>query len=709
MEFNSKQKNAINSTDAKILCLASAGSGKAIPVYTLLPTPSGSRKAKEIKIGDYLFDRNGNPTKVTGVYPQGEKEVYEITFEDGRKAQCCEEHLWAVNKSTYKNKNHFYTISLRKLLEEKLACSDEEVKFYIPTSKPVQYKEKEYNIHPYLIGAFLGQGSCSESYLTLFSENEEIPNIICELIDAQCSSTNGNWVFKNKHGQYLKTKDLPEEIVCKNYKKSVPSAYKYGTIEQRLELVRGLMDTNGTITLTKNTDGTSIQANIKFTSESSQLIKDLKEVLGSLGYVSTMIVEIRNTDNVCYRLDIDIPNNEKYKIFRLSTKKETALSIKDIKTHRLYDRTSIKDIKKLNYKTEMVCFTVENDEHLYLMNDFIVTHNTAVLTERIKRILKEGADPTKMIAITFTNMAAQEMKKRLGEEAKGMFIGTFHSYANYICIMNNIDTSAYINNQQFDKIIEKALIVPKYRYPETTHIFVDEFQDVKKFEYELMIKINAENVFCVGDERQFIFNFAGSSDEYIKTMYLNTEYKKCFLTENYRCAPNIISYANGYVNSMETFSPSPTAIKTRDGSILKCSFEEALTDLTFSGDWGNWFICCRLNAEAATVQAILDKQKIPNIFFKKGDFETLEDIDSVLASNQVKILTIHSAKGLENKNVIVVGAKTFNEDERRICYVAATRAESSLYWCPTFKKKFMEQIGVTEPKRTASDNKIIKF
>ena len=58
-----------------------------------------------------------------------------------------------------------------------------------------------------------------------------------------------------------------------------------------------------------------------------------------------------------------------------------------------------------------------------------------------------------------------------------------------------------------------------------------------------------------------------------------------------------------------------------------------------------------------------------------------------MQSNRVKILTIHSAKGLQNKNVIVVGAKTYNEEERRLAYVAATRAENNLYWCPAMKKK----------------------
>lgn len=74
-----------------------SGSGKAIPDDTILPTPVGLRRVDEIKVGDYLYNRWGKPTKVLAVYPQGYKKVWEVTFADGRKAKCCSEHLWAFS------------------------------------------------------------------------------------------------------------------------------------------------------------------------------------------------------------------------------------------------------------------------------------------------------------------------------------------------------------------------------------------------------------------------------------------------------------------------------------------------------------------------------------------------------------------------------------------------------------------------------------
>ena len=70
---------------------ASSGCGKALPNYVKIPTPDGWKTVGEIKVGDYLFDRHGKPTKVLSVFPQQEKkQVYKVYFKSGRIAECCE-------------------------------------------------------------------------------------------------------------------------------------------------------------------------------------------------------------------------------------------------------------------------------------------------------------------------------------------------------------------------------------------------------------------------------------------------------------------------------------------------------------------------------------------------------------------------------------------------------------------------------------------
>ena len=171
------------------------------------------------------------------------------------------------------------------------------------------------------------------------------------------------------------------------------------------------------------------------------MVEDVREVLLSLGIVSIIKTDNRAnkyTKNICYELSINMCNQDKYKLFSLERKKQLALSVKDKKQQHRYDRTSIRQINNLHYKTEMVCFEVDNDEHLYLMNDFIVTHNTRTLIGRIEHLLDIGVPPGLIVA--FTNQAAEEMRKRLGSKCKGMFIGTLHSYANKICNLAGVGT-----------------------------------------------------------------------------------------------------------------------------------------------------------------------------------------------------------------------------------------------------------------------------
>lgn len=715
MNFNVRQKKVINATEPNIVCLAGAGCGKCIPNSTNIPTPDGWRKVEEIKIGDYLFDRQGNPTKVLGVYPQGKKEVYEITFGDGRQAKCSIDHIWSVHKRTWGEANYYRERTTEEILKDNYKIVDKRGRkqhnYSIPCCQPVKYSEKTYLIHPYVIGAFLGDGCCKgHSRLVLSSENDEIPEYCAELI--------GNIEIKDWYGQkykhtffnkttqeYLLTKDFfkdfSEELLQYSYDKKIPSIYKYGSIEQRYQLLQGLFDTDG-----------SIQKNnglVSFTSTSLSLIKDVQEVLYSLGH-SSVITETKRKflyTNTCYTLRVNMSHKDKINLFKLKRKRKIAESFKDKKQRHDYTKTTIVNIKKLDYSEDMTCFYVDNREHLFLMNDFIVTHNTSVLTERISHLITENnVDPKKIVAISFTTMAAEEMKKRLGDIAEGAFIGTIHSYANAICIANGISTEKYVADAEFDKIIEKVLTIPIKRYFPVTHLLVDEFQDTGSLEYRFIERIPTENRFYIGDERQAIYGFKGCSDEFLRMCHADISFTTYYLNQNYRCAPNILAYADSYLNTMEKISLKSEAVKTKNGIVEEDStLLDAIEELEWAGDYQNWAVICRTNNELAAAVDFLDKRKIPNLSFKKGDLDLVE-MEGLLRENKVKVLTIHTAKGLEFKKVIVIGAKTFNEEERKISYVAATRAEQALYCCPSICKRGKK--GRPQNRDVAEAGKIIQ-
>lgn len=122
-----------------------SGIGKALPNSAKIPTPNGWKKVEEIVAGDYLFDAFGKPTKVVGVFPQGEKDVYEVVFKDGRSARCCKEHLWSFNTGNQKKQSRdnrvFYTETLEEIMQRGLKSSRGN-NILIPMQYAVEYSKK---------------------------------------------------------------------------------------------------------------------------------------------------------------------------------------------------------------------------------------------------------------------------------------------------------------------------------------------------------------------------------------------------------------------------------------------------------------------------------------------------------------------------------------------------------------------------------------
>lgn len=374
--------NAIWDKDKKfIACEANAGSGKAQPVDTIIPTPSGNVKLGDIKVGDYVFSRTGDPTMVLGVFPQGEQEAYEVTFNDGRKTICAREHLWTYYNINSGNQS-LVTETLDSMLNRDIRLGNRGGSRYnIPVNSPVKYDAVPLPVDPYVVGSFIGNGCCTERALTISSNDEESVAEVARLLGAsykKCHEKNYSWHFFDKDGNKLKTRDVfadIPELIGDSYSKRIPSEYMYSSIEQRLSLLQGLMDTDGGI------DYAEGRWNVRYTSVNKSLIEDIMRVCYSLGFTATMSEDRRKEkykNGACYCLHFRVDNKSKEKLFRLARKKDKAIDAKSSDKKRKYNRLGIVGIKDLGYKTDMVCIYVDNDEHLYLTNDYIVTHNTTI-------------------------------------------------------------------------------------------------------------------------------------------------------------------------------------------------------------------------------------------------------------------------------------------------------------------------------------------
>lgn len=375
---------------------AATGVGKAIPNYTEIPTPNGKRKVGDIKVGDYLFGQDGKPTKVLAVYPQEEeKEIWKVNFLDGRVAECCENHLWEYRYESHGG--HAYRVEDTKTIYERTTklkngfrnSDNKGYRFHIKNNLPVEYPKKEYSLDPYVMGAFLGDGSFrydkKNKVLYFSSANTDIPDLIINELGQDYyyeknSGFNYNYSFKHKsdthHPIWVEEflHNFPELWNTKSETKFIPSEYLYGSFEQRYALLQGLMDTDGSI---------DAKGRTSFTTISPYLRDDFMELCHSLGFVVTYGVDKRKdkyTTGECYTIHIQCKKSLKSKLFRLKRKKDIAEKyMNTAKREEHKDHTAIVSIEKTTEKTAMTCFTVDNEDHLFLMNDYITTHNTRAM------------------------------------------------------------------------------------------------------------------------------------------------------------------------------------------------------------------------------------------------------------------------------------------------------------------------------------------
>lgn len=431
LQITSADLNNKTKPMGSFLFTGSTGVGKAlandvkIPVYT----EDGSvfwKRNGDLQIGDYVFNRNGKPVVVTGVFPQGLKTVYEVELTDGRKICCSGDHIWTY-KCRYGNGAKFWkqatTIELWRKNSKKQYSEGRRahnIKFVIPMNQPVQWDVKDYKLHPYVVGAGLGNGCFTKNTFTISSSDEECIAHIAELIGADSyynEKSNYDWHFRlQSKGRCIRTDEVlvevPELLDLHSNEKYIPDIYKHGSVEQRWELIKGLFDTDGTITKYDK------RYNISYSSTSKQLVVDIQEVLYSLGVSSSINCHYRKNKTTEYDLHVKIGSQDKEKFFYISRKRERAKEAvlyddKKVRIKKFGEVIGIREIKQCECKEEMTCIMVDDPEHLYQAGDFIVTHNTE-LTKQLAEIL--FADPKRLIRFDMTEYSQPESIERFRSE-----------------------------------------------------------------------------------------------------------------------------------------------------------------------------------------------------------------------------------------------------------------------------------------------------
>ena len=319
---------------------------------------------------------------------------------------------------------------------------------------------------------------------------------------------------------------------------------------------------------------------------------------------------------------------------------------------------------------------------------------TRVLTERVRKMLREGIEPKDIAVITFTNLAAQELRERLAEDYKdGIYIGTIHSLANYFLLSHGIETKTYLDNDKFDLLFAAVKKNPQC-IKHIRHILLDEAQDTSPEEYEFIFDmINPVTFFVAGDYNQSIYSFKGCDPELFNQLMEQPDVTVYNLNENYRNGNNILNFAKKILSASYAFDKS---VAMRPGGTVwegEATIENLKNWIQRQGEFRDWAVLCTTNDIIAEIREQLEALSIPSVSFRQGEV-TKDQLEEMMNSNCVKVLTYWSAKGLESPNVAAWKPKNWGGDETcRVNYVGATRARDILLWMkePHKKKKSIKQ------------------
>lgn len=345
---------------------------KRQPLDAKILTPNGYKLMGELNVGDEVIGGNGKPTKIVYISETVDRPVYKVQTEDGRSTECDEEHLWYVRKmNSVVNKHVLMTLKeMLKLgichyrIDKRNGKSYRECNFALETVKPVELKERFLLIEPYTMGLILGDGCISgewNSVVLSFHKDDEFHyrkqiSTFHKVLPTRYDKRNPNVGMFNIEniGQYLKIFGLRGKL---SYDKFIPDDYLYGSIEQRKAILEGLMDTDGNVSGKNNNCS-------RFATVSERLADGVVSLVRSLGGRATKS-HFKNNYNGYYGVNIMFTD---YIPFRLPRKKNKC----KVTTHTF---SRIINVELVGNKLGR-CIKVDNEDGLYVTDDFILTHNT---------------------------------------------------------------------------------------------------------------------------------------------------------------------------------------------------------------------------------------------------------------------------------------------------------------------------------------------
>lgn len=311
------------------LVLGTTGAGKALSTSALVHTPTGWRRMGDLMVGDLVSTPDGQSAPITGYFPQGELEMCRLTFEDGRVLDgACPEHLWEIHRDprsqgmSGSGATRPTVVTTRRLAE---LLSGNQGAFHIRLPAAVEKPVADLPLDPYLLGTLLTLGERAGS--------EPMPEVIREL-------------------------GLPGLDPTANF---VPEVYKEASVAQRKALIQGLMAPLGS-----SATGATLPA---FTTTSARLAADFQELIRSLGGIARL-----DGDQRGFHVHVRHPDMES-----LFSSSQTVVQAGGPSQQGERLNLRVTRVEMGLRREEAACILVDHPDHLFITNDYVVTHNTETL------------------------------------------------------------------------------------------------------------------------------------------------------------------------------------------------------------------------------------------------------------------------------------------------------------------------------------------
>lgn len=348
-------------------------SGKAQPLSAKILTPNGWTTMGQLRVGQSIVDPStGGECNVIRIFPQGKKPVFKIAFSDGATTECCDDHLWPVRDWNRRFRNQDYvTKTTRQIREASFS------RFYLPLVEPVKFTDPQsLTPDPYLLGTLLGDGGLTHATNLTTADQQILEEVCARLPESVYAVQSKDSVYdyrlvagpRGTRQNPLRNKLRELDVFGKrSYEKTIPHEYATATIWDRLSLLQGICDT----------DGSAIPGACDYSTTSAVLARQVRELAWSLGGTATQApprctTYVHNSEQrigrPSHRLYIRLP--EGMCPFKLAAKAE------------IYSQETATDISRRIVSIEPVgekecqCILVDSPTHLYVTDDYVVTHNT---------------------------------------------------------------------------------------------------------------------------------------------------------------------------------------------------------------------------------------------------------------------------------------------------------------------------------------------